>query len=622
MRYGMSIRAVSPMSGQLPHPTIAATVRATLSRVGRTLTHTSPVRLLLLICVTIAVTHSLTMLSLHPWHAILPGWAHSLVESVLLVIVLFPALYFFSFRPLIAQVSECQRAEAIMRESEHKYRQLFECLGDAALLFDSAMGRVIDANHEAERMFGRPRAQIVGKRCDAFFPSEKAQEYRQRMTPRVGGATANLEAEVRTSDGRVLPVHISTAALTLFGRDLVVGLFRDITEFKTLHGELLRAQRLECVGALASGIAHDLSNVLVPVVFATDILRRAPREEQEQALLDTIHSSAGRAIQIARQIIAFVRGGESRRTELQLRDVLHETAEMARVVFPKSIRIREDLPEDLWPVRADAAQMAQVLMNLAVNARDAMPDGGELQFAAGNLAECDLARNGISGARPGPYAVFSVADTGSGIPAEHRDQIFDPFFTTKPAGQGTGLGLAITRDIVTSHDGFIQLISQSGHGTKFRIFLPAIAASEAEPLQRQGSALPAGQGELALVVDDESTVLEMTCLALEKAGYEVLRASDGAEALAAAAGHGAGLKVAVVDTVMPFLGSHAVIQALHEVNPSLSIIQTSASIGAARNGDRAASMPHAFLPKPFLVEQLLVAVHEALQAQRLRGNGK
>ena len=238
------------------HARIAALTRSVARQVGRSFGHTSPVRLLLLICCTILVTHSIAMPLSHR-HLGLLAWIQSLGESVVLVLVLFPALYFLSFRPLITQSTECRRAEANMRESEHKYRQLFENLGDAAFLIDVETGRVIDTNQQAEKLLGRERAEILGRNHRTFFPPDKAEEFGRRVMEPNTGTAIGFEAEVQVANRRDVSVHLSVAPFTLFGRSLVVSLFRDITEFKTLHEELLRAQRLESVGAPVSGVADE-----------------------------------------------------------------------------------------------------------------------------------------------------------------------------------------------------------------------------------------------------------------------------------------------------------------------------------------------------------------------------
>ena len=225
---------------------LCATAGALTGRLARSLVHTSPVRLLLLIGLTIGVTHSLTMYSLNAWHSVLPTWAHSLTESALLVIILFPALYFFSFRPLLVQIAEREQAETIMRESEHKYRHLFNCLGDAAFLVELQSGRVIDVNLQAETLFGCGRAEILGMNYELLFPVGKRKEcHRLLLLRHDGDATASFEAEVQTRDGRNVPVHVSAAPLSLFGHDLVITLFRDISEFKTLYVESPHVQRSE-----------------------------------------------------------------------------------------------------------------------------------------------------------------------------------------------------------------------------------------------------------------------------------------------------------------------------------------------------------------------------------------
>lgn len=576
--------------------------------------HTSPVRLLLLICLAIGVAHALVMLSIHH-HTAFPLLAQFLIESAVLVFVLFPVLYFFSFRPLIAQFTEREQAETIMRESEHKYRHLFDSLGDAAFLFDLESGRVIDANQQAEKLLDRPRAEILGKTDRLLFPAEKADEYRARLLPRGTKATAaSFEAEAQTRDGRCVPVHVSSALLALFGHDLVVGLFRDITEFKTLQAELLHAQRLESVGALASGIAHDLNNALTPILFATELLRVQPRGTSAPHLLDTVGSSAARASQIVRQMLTFVRGGVNLRADVQLRYLVREAADMARVAFPKSIQIHENLPSDLWTVKADSAQLSQVLMNLAVNARDAMPDGGELTFSAEKLAVADTGPQAVPGLKAGSYVVVNVADTGCGIPPEIKDRIFDPFFTTKPAGKGTGLGLATTRDIVANHNGLIQVITAPRQGTTFRIFLSANSDAPLAPVATASESAPKGHGELVLIVDDEAFILEMTRLALEAAGYRVLQAHDGTEAVALAIEHKGDLQVAIIDQMMPFLDGNATRRALHKISPSLKTIHMSGVVDSAERVATEGSGRHTFLQKPFSGAQLLEAVNEVLRA--------
>jgi len=498
--------------------------------------HTSPVRLLLLICVTIGVTHASVMLLIHR-HTEYPVIAQSLIESAVLVLALFPALYIFSFRPLIAQFSEREQAETVMRESEHKYRHLFNCLGDAAFLIDLQTGRVIDANQQAEDLLGRPRAEILGRTHEPWLLPERADDYRVRLGRCKANGAVSFESEVQAKDGRRVPVHVSSAPLALFGHELVVSLFRDISKFKILHAELLHAQRLESVGALASGIAHDLNNALTPILFATSLLRVQARETSDPQLLNTICSSAARAIQIVRQMLTFVRGGERHRTNLQLGHLVRETADMARVAFPKSIQIHQHLPNGLWTVNADSVQLSQVLMNLAVNARDAMPIGGELSFSAENYEVTETGSLPVTGLKTGAYVLVGVTDTGCGIRPEIKDKIFDAFFTTKPIGQGTGLGLAMVREIVTDHDGFIQVVSHPGQGTEFRIFIPANSDGCEVPAATNDTDVPRGHGELVIAGDDEKFILDMARLALESAGYRVLQARDGNEALAPAGEH-------------------------------------------------------------------------------------
>lgn len=287
--------------------------------------------------------------------------------------------------------------------------------------------------------------------------------------------------------------------------------------------------------------------------------------------------------------------------------------EMTRETFPKSIQMHALLPKDLWLVKADATQLSQLLLNLAVNARDAMPGGGELEFSAQNIAvsETDQARN--PDAKAGPYVVIRVSDTGTGISSETLEKIFDPFFTTKPPGQGTGLGLATTQNIVKSHGGFIEVTSKLMHGTQFNIFLPAMPDAQTKSVVEERAEPPPGHGELVLIADDELLIREMTRLALESCGYRALLARDGIEAVALGTHHKEELRIAVIDTAMLFLEGSATIRALQKVDPLLRFIRISGAVDCADGTELTEPEVQAFLQKPFSAEQLLETVHEVLQ---------
>ncbi len=300
----------------------------------------------------------------------------------------------------------------------------------------------------------------------------------------------------------------------------------DITEKKQLERQYLRAQRLESVGTLASGLAHDLNNVLAPIVMALRLFRAKLPDPEDQELLTNLESSARRGADIIRQVLTFARGVEGERQPVALPRLLGELEKIIRETFARSIQLEMRVAPDLRPILGDSTQIYQVLMNLSVNARDAMPAGGVLRIEARNLELDADATRSHPGARPGEHVRISVADTGIGIAPELIDKIFDPFFTTKELGHGTGLGLPTTLSIVKSHGGWITVESEPGRGSEFHVFLPASSDEVAATAEAMPREQPHGQGELVLVVDDDATLRQVARTTLLKAGYQVLAAGD------------------------------------------------------------------------------------------------
>ncbi len=341
----------------------------------------------------------------------------------------------------------------------------------------------------------------------------------------------------------------------------------DITEKKQLEHQFLRAQRLESLGTLASGIAHDMNNVLTPILAASQILplRLKNLDDRSKSLLQMLEESAKRGTNLVQQILSFARGSDGGRTSVQIRHILSEVVRVARQTFHKSISIELNLATvDLWPISGDATQLQQVLMNLMVNARDAMPDGGTLTLAAENLVlDENYARMNID-AKVSPYVVLTISDTGTGIPPEILDRIFEPFFTTKAPGKGTGLGLSTTVGIIKSHGGFVNTYSDLGQGTCFQIYLPAEESLVTETAIATLE-LPHGNGELVLVADDEVSVREIVKASLEAYNYRVITANDGIEAIAIYARQRSVIKFILLDLMMPSLDIASTIRALQRI---------------------------------------------------------
>src|SRR6185436_18213592 len=371
----------------------------------------------------------------------------------------------------------------------------------------------------------------------------------------------------------------------------------------------LRAQRMESIGTLASGIAHDFNNLLSPILMSIQLLQSKLPDDEGQRLLSMLQVSAERGASLVKQVLSFARGVEGARIILRPRHLVKEIVQILKDTLPKSIEVEFEASEDLSVVAGDATQLHQVLMNFCVNARDAMAGGGKLSIKVGNVQiDYNYARMNLE-AKPGRFVAITIADSGVGIPPNIINRIFEPFFTTKEHGKGTGLGLSTALGIVKGHGGFINVYSEPGKGTQFKIYLPA---AETPFIVHADSSisLPVGHGELILVVDDEIAIREITKGTLETYGYRALTAADGTEAVALYAQNKDEIAVVLTDLMMPYMDGPVTIRALRRINPNVRII---ASSGLAENS-RAIEDVKLFLPKPYTAERLLNALAEVLLA--------
>jgi PAS domain S-box-containing protein len=384
----------------------------------------------------------------------------------------------------------------------------------------------------------------------------------------------------------------------------------DITEQKRLEAQFLKAQRLESIGTLASGVAHDLNNILVPILLASPILQTETDPAERAKLLSLIETSAERGAAIVKQVLTFARGADGERVLVQPIYLIDEVAKIAQQTFPRSITIRTKHSKNLWTVTADPTQLHQVLLNLCVNARDAMPNGGELLLSGENFEVDEHYASMIPDAKPGPHVLFSVVDNGTGIPAAVIDKIFDPFFTTKEVGKGTGLGLSTAIGIVKNHGGFVNVYSEPGRGTTFKIFIPA--AANTTTVKVIEGALPRGQGETVLLVDDELTIRKAADALLKRDGYNVILAQDGTEALALFAQRGAEIQVVLTDILMPHMDGVALIRTLRHLNPNVKIVASTGK-GEEQRLMELESLGVHCLAKPYSRTDLLTALAQILR---------
>ena len=508
-----------------------------------------------------------------------------------------------------------RQAEENLRESESRLRALVSSMEDVAFEFDLE-GTYIAIWGTKENLLSHPRAELIGQKISDFHSGEVAKLFlqairrvsRSRKTETLTYAM-NVQQGHRDLQGRISPIVQTNGTC-----DRVCILVRDITEQKKLEAQFLRAQRVESIGTLASGVAHDLNNILSPILMGSAILQRRDLSAADQRIIATIETCANRGTDIVRQVLTFARGAEGDRIPLPAASLINDVAKIADGTFSKKILVRTRLGEPLWPIVGDSTQLHQVLVNLCVNARDAMPAGGILTLEAENFPVDEHYASMMPGAKPGPHVCFEVTDSGTGIPPQHLEKIFDPFFTTKEVGHGTGLGLSSGLGIVKSHGGFMSVYSEVGRGSTFRVYLPA-SISESDMVKENADAVfPRAKGELLLLVDDEKAILEIAQTLLEAHGYRVLVAGDAAEALALFAKRADEIQLVLTDLSIPVMDGIALIRTLKKMKADVRVI-ASTGRGAQEQHSRELDelSVHPCLTKPYNKNRLLKALHEALQ---------
>ncbi|MBU7585171.1 MAG: response regulator [Nostoc sp. TH1S01] len=496
------------------------------------------------------------------------------------------------------------------KQTEQQIREqaaLLDVATDAIFVRD-LNDQILFWNKAAETLYGWRKDEAIARKTQELWQEKNLSRLQEALRLLMKNGSWQGELHQTTTSNKKIIVESRWTLVRDFAHQpqaiLIVN--TDITQKQQLEAQFLRAQRLESIGTLASGIAHDLNNVLAPILMTAQLLESQLQDERSRKLVPIITANAKRGADLVKQVLSFTRGIEGERTLLQFKHLIIEIQHIVKETFPKTIEITTRLPQNLWVISGDATQLHQVLMNLCVNARDAMPNGGMLKIIAENLLiDENYARMHID-AKVGPYVVISVIDTGLGIPTEILDRIFEPFFSTKELGKGTGLGLSTVLGIVKNHGGFISVYSEEGQGSEFKIYLPAQEITET--IEEVEPVFSYGNGELILIVDDEAAIRDITKTSLETYNYKAITASDGIEAIALYAEHRDEISLVLTDMVMPSMDGLTTIRTLQKINPDVKII----AISGLASSDKVTAAYEigikAFLSKPYTANQLLEAI--------------
>jgi PAS domain S-box-containing protein len=516
------------------------------------------------------------------------------------------------FTVIIRDITERTRAV----EQQREQAALLDHATDA-ILVKSLDDRILYWNQGAERIYGWTAEEAIGRHIGELYAKELNPDYYEALRLLMEKGEWSGEFQHLTRSGE----KITTESRWTLVRDpegrakSVLVINTDATEKQRLEAQFLRAQRMESIGTLAGGIAHDLNNILSPILTALGLFELRFTDPSSKRMISVLKESAERGSSLLRQVLSFARGVEGEHVIVQPKHLIKEVIKILKDTLPKNIDIQYSLPEGLWTVSGDATQIHQVLMNLLINARDAMPHGGKISIVTSNVQlDENYARMNLD-ATPGRYACITVADSGSGIAKETIEKIFDPFFTTKEIGKGTGLGLSTVLTIVKSHGGFINVYSEVGRGTEFKVFLPAAEALDYEETETAGLGLPVGNGELILVVDDEAAIREITKSTLEAFGYRVLTAADGTEAIALFVQHQDEVKLLLTDAMMPYLDGPSTIRAIRKMNPKIKVIISSGLKANEKEMTGESAGTQIFLSKPYTADKLLQTIASLLNTK-------
>jgi two-component system cell cycle sensor histidine kinase/response regulator CckA len=500
--------------------------------------------------------------------------------------------------------------------AEERIRQQASLLDNAqdAILVCDLKYQILYWNKGAERIYGWELGDVLGRNIYEILPDADERRVAEAHSALQNVGEWKAEARHTSKSGQKLIVE---SRWTLVGNkhgqpDYILIINTDVTDQKRTEEHLLRAQRMESIGTLAGGIAHDLNNILSPIIMSVEMLRMKETDTETNRWLSLIGENAERGADLIKQVLTFARGLEGERIPVQVKHIVKDLVSVLQETLPKSIRLKYDVPTAPWLVAADPTQIHQVLMNVCLNARDALPEGGSVRIGVENVRIDENYARMNPEAEPGGYVELTIEDTGTGMSEETVKRIFDPFFTSKALGHGTGLGLSTALTIVKSHGGFINVYSEPGRGTRFSINLPAMEDQVETTVQEPVSQYPRGNGELVLLVDDEENIVRITAATLESFGYRTVSALDGAKGLETYRQKQNEIHLVVTDMSMPNMDGPSMIRELRNIDPGIKIIGTSGLMNAEQTAELQSLDVTAFLTKPFSAEKLLTSISDVL----------
>ena len=516
----------------------------------------------------------------------------------------------------IARAIDRKRAEEALISQTAYFQRLFEDSPAGIALMDTR-DCIVSVNRSFQEMFGYANGEIRGCNInETIVPPFLRDEAGAMSAMSQHGTTVSKETTRLRKDGTIIDVHITGYPILIGGKHVgVYGMYEDISERKALEAQILQAQKMESIGTLAGGIAHDFNNLLAIILGHLSLMERTANDPSKSSVsITAITRAAERAAGVVRQLLTFARKNEGRRESVRVNDIVQELLKFLNETFPKNITIATELAEGLPSVVADSTQMHQVLLNICVNARDAMPRGGTLNIAT-RVVPHEKVRNRFPLADARTYVEIRASDTGVGMDETTRRRIFEPFFSTKEPGRGTGLGLAVVFGIIESHRGFIRVDSVPGHGSTFTIYIPVAPAPvvEPEPGEEEPAETPEGT-ETILIVEDEEALSDLLRTMLETAGYRVLSEADGQAAVEAFKSHRGEIALVISDVGLPGMSGDQVYAAMKTVDPCLKTILASGYMEPDLKAEALNSGVRAFLQKPYEMHSVLKEVRRILDA--------